>query len=56
MISIEGVKERCQLEIDSKETELLLLSKSIQEGKDELSLLKSRLYSKFGDSIRLDYD
>ncbi len=56
MSSIEQVKERCQSEIESKEVELDVLSKGIEVGKAELSALKSKLYTKFGDSIRLDYD
>lgn len=56
MSSIDHVKERCQNEIESKEIELGGLIKEIDEGKDELSSIKSKLYTKFGDSIRLDYD
>lgn len=56
MTPIDGVKERCQSEIDAKDIELEGLAKEIEEGKEELSTLKSKLYNKFGDSIRLDYD
>lgn len=56
MSSIESVKGRCQKEIEAEEVELEGLAKDIDEGKEELAALKSKLYTKFGDSIRLDYD
>lgn len=56
MSSIERVKERCEAEIVSKEGETLILQGELERGKGELTELKSQLYSKFGDAIRLDYD
>lgn len=56
MSSIEGVKERCQHEIDVKGDQIQELAQDLEAGKRELLALKSQLYSKFGDAIRLDYD
>ena len=50
------MKERCQAEIDVKEAEIQELAEEIEGSKVELASLKSQLYSKFGDAIRLDYD
>lgn len=56
MSSIEQVKERCEGEIEEKQGKMQGMTVEIEEGKDELKNLKSQLYSKFGDAIRLDYD
>lgn len=56
MSSIDKVKESCELEIESKSAQIEELSGEIEEGKEMLKNLKSQLYSKFGDAIRLDYD
>ena len=50
------MKERCQSEIDAKEGQIQELAEKIERGKVELASLKSQLYNKFGDAIRLDYD
>lgn len=56
MSSVDAVKEKCQMEIDLKEDQVQELAAEIENGKRELMALKSQLYSKFGDAIRLDYD
>jgi chaperonin cofactor prefoldin len=56
MSPIDKVKERCEQEIESKAVEIEVLTTEIEDGREELKLLKSQLYSKFGDAIRLDYD
>ena len=56
MSSIDTVKARCQSQIDSNEIQIQEMETEIHEGKEQLSTLKSKLYSKFGDAIRLDYD
>ena len=56
MSSIDTVKARCQSQIDLNEVQIQEMEMEIQEGKEQLSALKSKLYSKFGDAIRLDYD
>lgn len=56
MSPIDNVKERCEQEIKSKAAQIEELATEIEEGKEELKTLKSQLYSKFGDAIRLDYD
>lgn len=56
MSSVDKVKESCELEIEAQSAQIRGLSEEIEEGKEELKNLKSQLYSKFGDAIRLDYD
>lgn len=56
MSDIEAVKEHCGEEIKAKEEDIVLLSKEVLTGSSELASLKSKLSSKFGDNIRLDYD
>ena len=53
---MEQVKERCSDEIEEKQGKMQVMAVEIEEGKGELKNLKSQLYSKFGDAIRLDYD
>lgn len=54
MSSIEAIKARCQSEINLNEVQVQEME--ISDGTKQLSELKSKLYSKFADAIRLDYD
>ena len=56
MSPIDKVKERCEQEIEANEAQIQELAGEIEDGKEELKNLKSQLYNKFGDAIRLDYD
>ena len=56
MSPIEKVKEHCEQETEAKAAQIEGLAGEIEEGRNELKMLKAQLYSKFGDAIRLDYD